>query len=83
MVTSYAENIKNNVEELETEHVDFMNPFMAFTNEKILTDGLVREFGKKFQIPEAEIRMAAHAGWKNCWHPVLIWRKKGKKLFPG
>ena len=35
MVTSYAENIKNNVEELETEHVDFMNPFMAFTNEKI------------------------------------------------
>lgn len=42
MVTSYAENIKNNVEELETEHVDFMNPFMAFTNEKILTDGLVR-----------------------------------------
>ena len=57
MVTSYAENIKNNVEELETEHVDFMNPFMAFTNEKILTDGLVREFGKKLQIPEAEIRI--------------------------
>ena len=29
MVTSYAENIKNNVEELETEHVDFMNPFLS------------------------------------------------------
>ena len=37
MVTSYAENIKNNVEELAEEHVNFMNPFMAFTNEEILT----------------------------------------------
>ncbi len=48
MVTSYAENIKNNVEELETEHVTFMNPFLAFTNEKILTDALVREFTAAF-----------------------------------
>lgn len=36
MVTSYAENIKNNVEALEEEQVRFMNPFMAFTNEKSL-----------------------------------------------
>lgn len=36
MVTSYAENIKNNVEELAEEHVNFMNPFMAFTN-RVLT----------------------------------------------
>src|SRR5699024_11877676 len=44
MVTSYAENIKNNVEEIATEHVNFMNPFLAFTNEEILTSALVREF---------------------------------------
>src|SRR5699024_5733773 len=43
IVTSYAENIKNNVEELKTEHVDFMNPFLAFTNEEILTKRLVEE----------------------------------------
>ena len=79
MVTSYAENIKNNVEELETEHVDFMNPFMAFTNEKILTDGLVREFGKKFQIPEAEIRMAAHAGWEELLASRSDMEKKGEE----
>ena len=31
IVTSYAENIKNNVEELiVTGDVDFMNPFLAF-----------------------------------------------------
>ena len=79
MVTSYAENIKNNVEELETEHVDFMNPFMAFTNEKILTDGLVREFVKKFQIPEAEIRMAAHAGWEELLASRSDMEKKGEE----
>ena len=30
IVTSYAENIKNNVEELKTENIDFRNPFMSF-----------------------------------------------------
>ena len=56
-----------------------MNPFMAFTNEKILTDGLVREFGKKFQIPEAEIRMAAHAGWEELLASRSDMEKKGEE----
>ena len=76
----YAENIKNNVEELETEHVDFMNPFMAFTNEKIFNRfGLAREFGKNSRsLKQRSVWQPTLAG-KNCWHPVLIWRKKGKK----
>ena len=41
IVTSYAENIKNNVEALEDSSINFMNPFMAFTNEEILTKRLV------------------------------------------
>ena len=44
IVTSYAENIKNNVEELADEHVRFLNPFMAFTNEEILEKRLVEVF---------------------------------------
>lgn len=44
MVTSYAENIKNNVESIEDNSVMFMKPFVAFTNEKILTDQLVKVF---------------------------------------
>ena len=71
MVTSYAENIKNNVEELETEHVRFMNPFLAFTSEEILTNALVREFLNAFgshsrtdhPMTREEIQKAAHAGW--------------------
>ena len=34
IVTSYAENIKNNVEELVTENILFMNPFLSFEDEK-------------------------------------------------
>ncbi len=48
MVTSYAENIKNNMEELEENHIRFLNPFMAFTNEEVLTEQLVKEFLKEF-----------------------------------
>ena len=64
MVTSYAENIKNNVEELAEEQVRFVNPFMAFTNEEILTQALVREFAMNHQIPADEVKMAAHAAWQ-------------------
>ncbi|MEE1195451.1 MAG: acyl-CoA dehydratase activase-related protein [Lachnospiraceae bacterium] len=60
IVTSYAENIKNNVEELRDPSITFMNPFLVFTNEKILTDRLCQEFK---DIPAKEIREAAHAAW--------------------
>ena len=79
MVTSYAENIKNNVEALKEEQVVFMNPFMAFTNEKILTDALVREFSGSFQIPAAEIRMAAHAAWQELTASREDIKRKGEE----
>ena len=46
MVTSYAENIKNNVEELAEKQVRFLNPFMAFTSEEILGRQLAAEYKK-------------------------------------
>ena len=36
IVTSYAENIKNNVDELHNPEIDFRNPFLAFTSEAVL-----------------------------------------------
>ena len=51
IVTSYAENIKNNVEELNDNSIKFMNPFMALTNEGTITSRLVEEFSKEFDIP--------------------------------
>ncbi len=53
IVTSYAENIKNNVESLAEENVLFMSPFMAFTSEAVLTDILVRTFTEDSMILDA------------------------------
>ena len=61
IVTSYAENIKNNVDELNDPSIDFRNPFMAFTSEQILTDRLVEVFQ---EIPSQEVRQAAHKAWE-------------------
>ena len=41
IVTSYAENIKNNVDELQDDSITFRNPFLAFTSEEILTKRLI------------------------------------------
>ncbi len=79
MVTSYAENIKNNVEELAEKNIRFLNPFMAFTNEEILTRQLVSEFEKEFQIPESEVRTAAHLAWEELLHSRLDLQKKGEE----
>ncbi len=80
IVTSYAENIKNNVEELETEHIRFLNPFLAMTNEKILTDRLVEIFTKEFHIPQNEIIFAAEEGWKEMQHAHEDVQKKGEEV---
>ncbi|HIV34553.1 MAG TPA: 2-hydroxyacyl-CoA dehydratase [Candidatus Blautia intestinigallinarum] len=83
IVTSYAENIKNNVDELDDPSIHFANPFLAFTSEEIITNRLVEEFPK---IPEEEVRAAAHKAWmemeatrediKRKGEEVLAWMKK-------
>ena len=80
MVTSYAENIKNNVESLTEHKVHFRNPFMAFTNEEILTKRLVEEFTKDQSIPEKEIRAAAHKAWQELIASRQNMEKKGEEV---
>lgn len=79
MVTSYAENIKNNVEELAEKNIRFLNPFMAFTNEEVLTKQLAAEFEKEFQISGEEVRAAAHLAWKELLCSRLDLQKKGEE----
>ncbi|MGL5434222.1 MAG: acyl-CoA dehydratase activase-related protein [Lachnospiraceae bacterium] len=80
MVTSYAENIKNNVEELSEYNIHFMCPFMAFTNEEVLTKQLISEFGKEYQIPSVEIHNAAHAAWQEMLDSRRDIEKKGEEV---
>ena len=87
MVTSYAENIKNNMEELEENSIRFLNPFMAFTNETILTKALVSEFMKEFgpdsgfsvPVTEKEIETAAHLAWQELAACHKDIEKKGEE----
>ncbi len=79
MVTSYAENIKNNVEELTALHIRFMNPFFAFTSEEILTKQLIVEIGKEYHISSMEIQKAAHAGWQELLKSRRDMEKKGEE----
>lgn len=76
IVTSYAENIKNNVDQLNDPSITFRNPFLAFTSEEILADGLVKEFS---QIPEDEVRSAVHQGWRELDHMRKDIQKKGEE----
>ena len=76
IVTSYAENIKNNVDELQDDSITFRNPFLAFTSEKVLADGLVKEFSG---LPEDEVRAAVHAGWEELGAARRDMQKKGEE----
>ena len=76
IVTSYAENIKNNVDELKDSSIDFRNPFLAFTSEEILTSRLVEVFG---DIPAAEVKTAAHKAWLEMDAVRKDMQKKGEE----
>ena len=76
IVTSYAENIKNNMEDLRTEHVKFENPFIAFTSLDTVTKQLVKSFP---DLPKAEVVHAARAGWEELQHTREAMYQKGQE----
>ena len=50
IVTSYSENIKNNVEEINRGDIKFQNPFMSFRDEETILQGLRDPF-RTFRYP--------------------------------
>lgn len=77
IVTSYAENIKNNVEELKTENIDFRNPFLSFENVEILEKRLSEEFNN---IPSSQVKAAVKDAWNELMQSKEDILKKVKKL---
>ena len=81
IVTSYSENIKNNVDEITSGQMKFLNPFMAFTSEETLSQQLVATFASdEFNIPESEIRDAVSEAWKELAMTRLEMQKKGEEV---
>ncbi|MGN0299025.1 MAG: acyl-CoA dehydratase activase-related protein [Lachnospiraceae bacterium] len=79
IVTSYAENIKNNVEELADSDIRFMNPFLPFTNENVLTKRLLEEFVGQFGLTKEEVASAAHDAWDELIASREDLKKKGEE----
>ncbi|HHT88899.1 MAG TPA: 2-hydroxyacyl-CoA dehydratase [Clostridiales bacterium] len=78
IVTSYPENIKNNVEELRDPSIEFANHFISFESEEILTNRLVEIFTQK-GIDEDEIKDACKTAWEELNRARDDMRKKGEE----
>ncbi|MCD8157115.1 MAG: acyl-CoA dehydratase activase-related protein, partial [Clostridiales bacterium] len=79
IVTSYAENIKNNVDDINSGKVRLINPFLAFTDEKILTDRLTVILKEEFGISTSESKTAIHKAWEELAAARDDMRKKGEQ----
>ncbi len=76
IVTSYSENIKNNVEEISSGAFKLRNPFMAFTDLSCVTQALLKEFK---ELPASEVKQAASEAWDELAKARDDMRKKGEE----
>lgn len=79
IVTSYSENIKNNMEEIETEHITYIRPFLALDNPEALKDRMFREFSKYTDVTKEEINEAVDAAYTEAENVKEDIKKKGEE----
>ena len=79
IVTSYSENIKNNMEEIETEHITYIRPFLALDNRLALKDRMFREFSKYTDVTKEEISNAIDKAYDEADRVKADVRKKGEE----
>ena len=64
IVTSYPENIKNNMDIISNGDIDFMNPFVSFESKDTIASELVKEIHSKYRIPTKDIVEAVNNAWE-------------------
>ncbi len=79
IVTSYPENIKNNMDPIVKGEVDFIHPFLSFRSEETISARLTEELSKKFSIPADEISAAVHDAWTELAACREDMRRKGEE----
>ena len=77
IVTSYSENIKNNVEEISRGDMILRNPFMSFRDLKTISEALTEEFA---ELPVTEVMEAARLGWEELEKARKDMRQKGEEV---
>ena len=79
IVISYAEVIKNNVEELKTENIKFMNPFLPFEPKQLMQRMMELDEFKEYNFTKKELKEAiakAEAEYQKCREDI---HNKGKE----
>ncbi len=76
IVTSYSENIKNNVEEIGQGDVRFHNPFLSFKSVETIRLALRKEFP---DIPAMELNQAIELAWEEMENAREDMKKKGEE----
>ena len=79
IVTSYPENIKNNMDAIIKGEIEFIHPFLSLKNEDTISYRMIEELSDKFGISPSEIKAAVHAGWLEMDAAREDMRKKGKE----
>ncbi len=79
IVTSYAENIKNNVDEITSGQMRFLNPFLTFADKQALSERLADTFASEFSINREEVAKAVDAGWAELAAVREDMRRKGEE----
>ena len=79
IVTSYSENIKNNMEEIIAENITYIRPFLALDNPEALKRRMLREFKKYTDVTLEEISAAIDAAYKEAEKVKQKVRKKGEE----
>lgn len=77
IVTSYSENIKNNVEAIGRGEVVFKNPFMSFRDPSLILQSLEKEFP---DIPADELKEAVNAAWQELDNVRKDMSRKGEEV---
>ena len=77
IVTSYSENIKNNVESIGHGEVKFLNPFMSFRDVNTISHSLIDAFS---DIPSKEIKAAIVKAFDELNNAHLDMQKKGEEV---
>jgi len=76
IVTSYSENIKNNMEEIGSGQALLRNPFLSFRDEYVAAQELIREFS---ELPASEVAEAVHVAWAELMTVREDIKKKGEE----
>ncbi|MBR3943241.1 MAG: 2-hydroxyacyl-CoA dehydratase, partial [Clostridia bacterium] len=80
IVISYPENLKNNVEAVINGNVQYVRPFIAFTDEKTVASRMVDVCAKTWNISGKDVRAAVRLAWAEQLKAKEDIRAEGARL---